>query len=163
MAEFTQVNKQGQELWKSGSVALTYTPAATSHTALDCVGGAQTAVIPNGKGRMIKILGFRFTMDTTTPVTTVWTAYIYNATPTVVADDAAYAPVSADNAKFAGTLTVTQPVDFGNTLIEAQVWIAAPQYVQLSSDTLTIYLQNVSTVTLEAVAHKLTIFYEVQP
>lgn len=163
MADFRQVNGSGQELWKSGLVSATFTPAATSHTALDCVGGAKTIVIPGAANRMIRLTGYRFNMDTTTPITTVWTAYIYNATPAVIADDANYVVVSADNAKFMGTIAIGQCVDFGSTLLEAQGLIAS-QYIQMgATDTLTLYLQNVSTVTMEAVAHKLILFYEIQP
>ncbi len=164
MADFMQVNSSGLEVWKSGVVSNTYTPAATSHTALDCVGGAKTFVIPGAANRMVKITGYRFNMDTTTPVTTIWTAYMYNATPAVIADDANYTVVSADNAKFQGTIAIIQCVDFASTLLEAQGYFAAPQVIQMgATDTLTIYLQNVSTVTLEAVAHKLILFYEIQP
>lgn len=163
MADFRQVNGSGQELWKSGLISATFTPAATSHTALDCVGGAVTAKIPGAANRMVKLVGYRFNMDTTTPVTSTWTAYIYNATPAVIADDAAYVVVTADNAKFMGTVSIIQCVDFGSTLLEAQGLIAG-QYIQMgATDTLTIYLQNVATITMEAVAHKLILFYEIQP
>ncbi len=163
MADFVQVNSSGQELWRSGSANNTYTPAATSHTALDCVGGAKTFVLNGAAGRMVKITGARLSLDSTTPVTTIWTAYMYTSTPAVVADDAAYAVVTADGARFAGTLAIPQQVDFTSTWIEAQTFFTVGQYVQMVTDTLTIYLQNVSTVTMEAVAHKLTIYYEIQP
>ena len=163
MAEFTQVNSSGQELWRTGSAAVSFTPAASSHTALDCVGGARTLTLPNTAGRMIRLTGYRFTMPTTTPVTTVWTAYLYNATPAVIADDAAYVVVLADQAKFMGTVTIAQVVDFGSTLLESQGALASNPYIQMVTDTMTVYLQNITTITTEAIAHTLTLFYEVQP
>lgn len=158
----TLVNVDGQEFWKTGSATATFTPAATSHTALDCVGGAKTILIPNSAGRMVAFQGNRFSMDTTTPVTSIWTLYMYNSTPAVIADDSPYVVVTADGAKFLGTQPILQCVDFGSTWLESQNFYTSPIRVQMVTDTLTVYLQNVSTITLEAVAHKLTLFYEIQ-
>ncbi len=164
MATFYQVNSSGQELWRNASATISWTPAATSHTALDSVGGAATITLPHAAGRMIRLTGYRFTMPTTTPVTTVWTAYLYNATPAVIADDAAYNVVVADQAKFLGTVTIAQVVDFGSTLLESQGALASNPYIQVpAGGVLTAYLQNVTTITTEAIAHTLTLFYEIQP
>ena len=148
---------------KAGTASATYTPAASSHTGLDSVGGAQTMTIPGSAGRIIKLTGYRFSIATTTPVASVFTAFLYNSTPTVVADDDAYAVVAADGpSKFLGIVAIAQPTDFTSTWLESQGLIAG-QYIQMVTDTLTVYLQLTTTATLEAVAHKLTLFYEIQP
>lgn len=143
-----------------GSVSCTFTPAASSHTALDCVGGAQTVTFSeNCAGRIISLRGYSLSLATTTPITTTYTAFIFSSTPTVIADDAAFVIAAADGAKLAGKVSIIQPVDYTSTWQLADGLIAG-QPIQLVSDTATIYLQNTSTVTTEAVAFKLTLYYD---
>lgn len=163
MAEAVQINSSGQECYRNNSASVSFTPAATSHTAGDAVGAAATMTLPYAAGRFIRLTGYRFQMPTTTPVTTVWTAYLYNAAPTVIADDAAFNIASTDQTKFLGTVSIAQVVDFTSTYLESQGALTQP-YIQVpASGQLTVYLSNVSTVTLEAIAHTLILFYEVQP
>lgn len=163
MAEAIQVNSSGLECYRNGSASVSFTPAATSHTALDAVGAAQTMTLPHAAGRIIKLTGYRFQMPTTTPVTTVWTLYLYNVAPTVIADDAAFNIAAADQTKYLGSVTMAQVVDFTSTYLESQGALNQP-YIQVpSTGQLICYLSNVSTVTLEAIAHTAILFYEVQP
>lgn len=141
------------------SVSATYTPAATSHTGLDSIGGAKTMVFTGMSGRLVYLTGYSFSIDTTTPITTVMTAFLYNATPAVIADDAAYAVVSADIAKFMDTVAIAQTVDYTSTA-QFISGLIARKPIQLVTDTATVYLQLTTTATLEAVAHKLTLYYE---
>jgi hypothetical protein len=144
-------------------VSVTFTPAATSHTALDCVGGAKTFQIPGGTGKMLYLTGLSFSMATTTPVTTVWTAFLFGSTPTVIADDAAFVIAAADGAKLLGYVGIPQTVDFTDVWQQIDSVLAQPKPIgPLVSDTVTVYLQNTSTITLEAVAHKLTLYFELQ-
>jgi len=143
-----------------GSVTCTFTPAASSHTALDCVGGAKTVTFPAVcANRIISLRGYSLSLATTTPITSIYKAFIFSSTPTVIADDAAFVVAAADGAKLAGVVSIIQPVDYTSTWQLAEGLIAG-QPIELSSTTATIYLQNVSTVTTEAVAFKLTLYYD---
>jgi hypothetical protein len=158
----TLVNNQGREA-NVVAVSVTFTPAASSHTGLDCVGGAATVVIPNGKGRMLNLLGHNFSYATTTPITTVWTAFLFQSTPTVIADDAPFVIASADGALLLGYVPIPQAVDFTSTWQAIDTILAQPKTLgPLVTDTLTVYLQLTTTATLEAVAHKLVMFFETQ-
>lgn len=144
------------------SASCTFTPAATSHTALDSIGGAATMTLTDCTGMLVKLMGYSFSIATTTPITTVYTAFLFSSTPTVIADDAAFVIASADGAKLAGLgkVAIAQPVDHTSTWQLAEGLIAS-QPVQLVTDTLTVYLQNTTTVTTEAVPFKLTLYFEV--
>ena len=144
-----------------GSVSCSWTPAASSHVALDCIGGAQTLTFPaECTGRIISLRGYTFSIATTTPITTVYTAFLFSSTPTVIADDAAFVIAAADGAKLAGgPVAIAQPSDYTSTWQLAAALIAG-QPIELSTNVLTAYLQNTSTVTTEAVAFKLTLYYD---
>lgn len=147
-------------LVERGSVTCSFTPAATSHTALDCIGGAKTVTFPDVcAGRIISLRGYSLSLATTTPITTVYTAFIFSSTPTVIADDAAFVVAAADGAKLAGKVAIAQPVDHTSTWQLAEGLIAG-QPIELVTNTATVYLQNTSTVTTEAVAFKLTLYYD---
>ena len=141
-----------------GSVSCTFTPAASSHTGLDCIGGAQTVTFSTAfANRIIMLRGYSLSLATTTPITTTYRAFIFSSTPTVIADDAAFVVAAADGAKLAGTVAIAQPVDYTSTWQLAEGLIAG-QPIELVGDTATIYLQNISTVTTQAVAFKLTLY-----
>lgn len=144
-----------------GMVDCTFTPAASSHTGLDSIGGAKTVTIAEGAGKFIKLMGYRLSLATTTPITTVYTAFLFKSTPTVIADDAAFVIAAADGAILLGKVAIIQPVDFTSTWQEAEGIIAGQYIGPLTTDTVTVYLQNTSTVTTEAVAFKLILFYEI--
>lgn len=134
-------------------VSASFTPAASSHTALDCVGGAATFTSIGTSGKLLMICGASFSIDTTTPVASAFRLHLFNAAPTVIADDANFNVVSADISKYLGFIDLGIAIDLGSTCQWNEVnGIAKP--VQLSTANLTGYLQNLSTVTLEAVAHK---------
>ena len=143
-----------------GSVTCTFTPAASSHTALDSVGGARTVTFSTAHaGRIISLRGYTLSLATTTPITTLYRAFIFTSTPTVIADDAAFVVAAADGALLAGTVAIAQPADYTSTWQLAEGLIAG-QPIELVGDTATIYLQNISTVSTEAVAFKLTLYYD---
>lgn len=135
----------------------TFTPAATSHTANDAVGAAQTLTTVGASGKQVMIVGATFSIDTTTPVASAFRLHLFNAAPTVIADDAAFNVASTDGAKYLGWIDLGTAVDLGSTWqFVAQDGLAKP--ILLSTANLTVYLQNLTTVTLEAVAHKVTVF-----
>lgn len=141
------------------AVSATWTPAASSHTALDSVGGAQTFTGVGQSGTMVRIIGATFSIDTTTPVASAFRLHLYNATPAVIADDATYVVVTADGAKYLGYIDLGTAVDLGSTWqFVSQDGLSKP--ILLVDTTIVAYLQNLTTVTLEAVAHKVTLFTE---
>lgn len=148
-------------LVERGSVSCSFTPAASSHTALDSIGGAQTITFPDVcAGRIISLRGYTLSLATTTPVTSVYTAFIFSSTPTVIADDAPFVIAAADGAKLAGgPVGIIQPVDYTSTWQLASGLIAG-QPIELVTNTATVYLQNTTTITTEAVAFKLTLYYD---
>lgn len=102
------------------------------------------------------LCGASFSIDTTTPVASAFRLHLFNAAPTVIADDAAFTVASADISKYLGFIDLGIAIDLGSTCQWNEVnGIAKP--VLLSTANIIGYLQNISTVTLEAVAHKVTL------
>lgn len=139
------------------AVSATFTPAATSHAAKDSVGGAATFTGVGQSGTMIMICGATFSIDTTTPVASAFRLHLFNAAPTVIADDAAFTLASADIGKYLGWIDLGTAFDLDSTAQWMQQdGLAKP--VLLTTANIIGYLQNLTTVTLEAVAHKVTLF-----
>lgn len=141
----------------SAPVSATFTPAATSHTAKDCVGAAQTFSGIGIAGRQVQIIGTTFSLATTTPVASVFILHLFNAAPTVIADDAAFTLAVADIPKYLGSISLGQPVDLDST----GQWIEQNGLLKpilLVTADIIGYLQIVTTSTLEVIAHKVTLF-----
>lgn len=134
-------------------VAAAFTPAATSHAAKDVVGGAVTFTGLGQSGRSIMICGATFSIATTTPVASAFRLHLFNVAPTVIADDAAFTLASADIAKYLGWIDLGTAFDLDSTAqwVE-QNGLAKP--VKLTTADAIGYLQNLTTVTLEAVVHQ---------
>lgn len=134
-----------------------FTPAATSHTAKDCVGAATTFTTVGASGKQVMIVGATFSIATTTPVASAFRLHLFNAAPTVIADDAAFTLASADIAKYLGWIDLGTAFDLDSTAQWiSQDGLAKP--VLLTTANIIGYLQNLTTVTLEAVAHTVTLF-----
>lgn len=135
-----------------GSVSQTFTPAATSHTALDSVGGSRTFSNVGWSGKLIEIVEVKFTAPTTTPIATAFKLWLYSAAiGTPISDDGAFAPVTADESLFLGVIDIPTPLDPGSTL--QTITVPGSWFVQLSGTDLIGYLQNLTTFTFEAIAH----------
>ncbi len=134
-----------------------FTPAATSHAAKDCVGAATTFTAVGASGKQVMICGATFSIATTTPVASAFRLHLFNVAPTVIADDAAFTLASADIAKYLGWIDLGTAFDLDSTAQWiSQDGLAKP--VLLASADIIGYLQNLTTVTLEAVAHQVTLF-----
>lgn len=134
-------------------VAAAFTPAATSHTAKDVVGGAVTFTGLGTSGKSLMICGATFSIATTTPVASNFRLHLFNAAPTVIADDAAFTLASADIGKYLGWIDLGTAFDLDSTAQwNQQFGLAMP--VKLVTADVIGYLQNLTTVTLEAVAHQ---------
>lgn len=135
------------------AVAAAFTPAATSHAAKDVVGGAVTFTSVGSSATMLMICGATFSIATTTPVASAFRLHMFNAAPTVIADDAAFTLASADIAKYLGWIDLGTAFDLDSTAQWQQVdGLAKP--VLLTTANIIGYLQNLTTVTLEAVVHQ---------
>lgn len=130
----------------------TFTPAATSHTALDSVGGAKAIDFGAISGSTIRIVSATLEIDGATIETTAWRLHLYSVTPpSAYADDAAWDIPSGDRASYLGYLDFAQVVDFGSTL-----WIETTniqKQLVLAGTGLFGYLVNTTTLTPQAVAH----------
>ncbi len=138
-------------------VSATFTPAASSHTGKDVVGGAQTFAAVGVAGRQVLIIGTTFSLATTTPVASEFKLHLFNAAPTVIADDAAFTLATVDIPKYLGAISLGTPADLDST---AQ-WIENNDIrkpILLASADVIGYLQNITTASREANAAQVTRF-----
>lgn len=143
---------------QSGFSQAIFTPAATSHTAGDVVGGAKEFKgLAQQNNSSIQIASASLLIATATaPVTTTWRVYLYSVTPpSATADDAAFDLVSGDRASFIGSVDIAQAVDFGSTnYIQSD---NLNKQLKMSGRSAFGYLVNLATVTLEAQPHTVTL------
>jgi hypothetical protein len=137
--------------------AASFTPAATSHAAKDVVGGAVTFTGVGISAKQVMIVGATFSIATTTPVASAFRLHLFNVAPTVIADDAAFTLASADIAKYLGWIDLGTAFDLDSTAQWIEVNGLAKPVLLVSADIIG-YLQNLTTVTLEAVVHQVTLF-----
>lgn len=78
----------------------TITPSDDAYTANDVVGGLLTLTMKGGNGKIHGVIVAVGEASIAVPAT-IW---LYSAVPTVIADNAAFAPVHADNKKLMGKL-----------------------------------------------------------
>lgn len=144
-------------------VKATYTPAATSHNAGDSVGGAGTFQFYSSDykgGDYVIIRTASLLIAGATIETTAWVLHLYNAAPTVVADDGAWdLSAAADLAKYIGKVDLAQVIDLGSSLYIENNAVNKPVLIP-SGGALTGYLVNGSTLTPQAVAHTVTLYCE---
>lgn len=145
-----------QHFLSDDPVSASFTPAASSHAAKDVVGGAATFTGLGQSGKSIMICGATFSIATTTPVASAFRLHLFNAAPTVIADDAAFTLASGDIAKYLGWIDLGTAFDLDSTAQwQQQFGLAIP--IKLATADCIGYLQNLTTVTLEAVAHQVTL------
>ncbi len=141
----------------------TFTPAATSHTAGDSVGGAVEFVFkdrnggPPSAGSHVRIVSATLQINGGTIETTAWRLHLYTVTPpSAYADDAAWDISNAtDLTSYLGYVDLSQVLDFGTTL-----YIDMPnlnKVIKLTGTSVFGYLVNGTTLTPQAVAHIVTL------
>jgi len=141
------------------SAVATFTPAAASHVAGDVHGGAQEFDLAAPSGGRIKINSISLQINGATIETTAWTLHMFSVTPvSALADDAAFILPATDQANYLGSIAITQVVDYGDTLWQ-QVDNLNKQ-IKLAGTKVWGYLTNGTTLTPQAVAHKVTIHGE---
>jgi hypothetical protein len=142
----------GDTILASAHVSATFTPAASSHTALDCVGAAQNFASIGNSAKGIEIIGASLLINSGTAVASNFRLYLYSVTPpSATADDATWDLVSGDQASFLGYVDLGTPVDLGSTQWVQVGGLQIP--VLLAGTGLFAYLTVSSTVTLAAVSH----------
>lgn len=147
--------------WPAYSAAASFTPAASSHTAGDVVGGAQEFALGAPSGALLRIVNATMLVAGGTNETSTWRLYLFSVTPpSAAADDAAYVLPSGDRASFLGYFDFAQLVDVGDTLfIEA----TPNKVIRLTGTSVFGYLVNLTTVTTAAVARTVTLHTSMSP
>ena len=134
------------------SATATFTPAASSHTAGDCVGAAAEFALVAPSGALFLITDAEIMISSATAQATSWRLELYSVMPpSALADDAQWDIPSGDRASYLGPIAIGTASDRGAT-----------QYLKASSINVTVklagtsvfgYLVNETTLTTEAVAH----------
>ena len=143
------------------SASASFTPAATSHTAGDSVGGAKEFALAAPTGALLRIVNASMLVAGGTNETSTWRLYLFSVTPpSAVADDGAFTLASGDRASFLGYFDFAQLVDVGDTLyIEA----TPNKVIRLTGASVFAYLVNLTTVSTAAVARTVTIHTSLAP
>ncbi len=112
----------GSNTGVQASDTITRMATADAYTAGDVVSTETGEILSfaslGAANEMICILGSRMRIDLDAAVTvgiTGWRLHLYNASPTVIADNAAYNIPAADRAKYLGYITISTPVRFDDT------------------------------------------------
>lgn len=134
----------------------TFTPAASSHTAGDSVGGAVALDFSAITGSTIRIVSATLQINGATIETTAWRLHLYSVTPpSATADDGAWDIPSGDRASYLGYVDFVQIVDMGSTLYIETTNIQ--KQLKLTGSGVFGYLVNGTTLTTQAVAHIVTL------
>lgn len=139
------------------TVSATFTPAATSHTAGDAVGAATSFASLGPSGTTVLIASASLEIDNTAAPATAWRLYLYNVTPpSAIADDAAWDIPSGDRTALACFIDLpSTATDQGSTqYVRVE---GANVACKLSGTGLFGYLVNLTTASLTASAHIVTI------
>lgn len=138
------------------SASASFTPANTSHTANDVVGGAQEFANIGPAGGRIMITSASILVEGGTAEASAFRLYLFNVTPpSAVADDGAFALASGDRASYLGFVDLGTPVDIGDSL-----WVETHginKQFKLLGTSVFAYLVNLTTVTTAAVARSVTL------
>ena len=142
-------------------VSAAFTPGTGSHAAGDSIGGAATFTGVGISGKMVMICAARLTVSSNTVPTSAFRLWMFNATPTVYADDAVFGVLVADLTKYVGVIDLGTPVLSGvsGTATISSVFqpgLAFP--VKLVDTTIVAYLTNATAYAPVAQAHTVTLF-----
>lgn len=139
------------------SASASFTPAASSHTAGDVVGGAQTFALGALSASVFMITDAVLLINSGTAQATAWRLYLYNVTPpSATADDGAWDLPSGDQASFLGYIDLGTAIDLGSTQ-----WVenhGVNKTIKLSGTGVFGYLVNLTTLTTAAVAHTVKLY-----
>jgi hypothetical protein len=135
-----------------GGTAVTFTPAASSHTAGDCNGAAGSFTSMGPSAAEVMITSASLMIFGATVEVTAWRLHLYNVTPpSAYADDTAWDLLTGDRASYLGFIDLGTAVDVGGTQ-----WIEVnglTKQVRLAGTGVWGYLVNLTTLTPANVSH----------
>jgi hypothetical protein len=119
---------------------------ATAYTAGDVVGDTGGSAIltfsnmgPNSGYALIQSAALIFSDSAVPSGMGSFRVHLYSASPTAIADNAAYDLVSADRSAYMGYFDFPAPVDFGSTLYTQTDYIG--RMIKMATNSTTIYAQ----------------------
>lgn len=134
---------------------------ATPYTALDVVGGASTSiltfsnVIPTkGTGFIIMCAWMKIAVSAIPSGMGSFRLHLYNASPTNIADNAAFNIPAADLAKYLGYIELNKPEGMGDNLFSQKENINFKRKLATASNALYGILQTVGAYTPSALVIK---------
>lgn len=150
------------------SVSFTRPSDTTAYTAGDAVGATGGSAILTfasmGKttGGNVMIAGVDLEIDVASVPSgmTTFKLHLYNASPTAIADNAAWDLVAGDRAKYLGYVAIATPEDMGSTLWSQNAQV--DKQVLLASGSLYAVLQTVGAYTPTSAAVKVVTIHTVE-
>ena len=119
---------------------------ATAYTAGDVVGDTGGSAIltfsnmgPNSGYVLIQSAALIFSDSAVPSGMGSFRVHLYSASPTAIADNAAYDLVSADRSAYIGYFDLPAPVDFGSTLYTQTDYIG--RMIKMATNSTTVYAQ----------------------
>jgi hypothetical protein len=128
------------------TVTITRPSNATAYTAGDVVGDTGGSAIltfsnmgPNSGYALIQSAALIFSDSAVPSGMGSFRVHLYSASPTAIADNAAYDLVSADRSAYMGYFDFPAPVDFGGTLYTQTDYIG--RMIKMATNSTTVYVQ----------------------
>jgi hypothetical protein len=128
------------------TVTITRPSNATAYTAGDVVGDTGGSAIltfsnmgPNSGYVLIQSAALIFSDSSVPSGMGNFRVHLYSASPTAIADNAAYDLVSADRSAYMGYFDLPAPVDFGSTLYTQTDYIG--RMIKMATNSTTVYAQ----------------------
>lgn len=128
------------------TVTITRPSNATAYTAGDVVGDTGGSAIltfsnmgPNSGYVLIQSAALIFSDSAVPSGMGSFRVHLYSASPTAIADNAAYDLVSADRSAYMGYFDLPAPVDFGSTLYTQTDYIG--RMIKMATGSTTVYAQ----------------------
>ena len=128
------------------TVTITRPSNATAYTAGDVVGDTGGSAIltfsnmgPNSGYALIQSAALIFSDSAVPSGMASFRVHLYSASPTAIADNAAYDLVSADRSAYMGYFDLPAPVDFGSTLYTQTDYIG--RMIKMATNSTTVYAQ----------------------
>jgi hypothetical protein len=128
------------------TVTITRPSNATAYTAGDVVGDTGGSAIltfsnmgPNSGYVLIQSAALIFSDSAVPSGMGSFRVHLYSASPTAIADNAAYDLVSADRSAYMGYFDFPAPVDFGGTLYTQTDYIG--RMIKMATNSTTVYVQ----------------------
>jgi hypothetical protein len=128
------------------TVTITRPSNATAYTAGDVVGDTGGSAIltlsnmgPNSGYVLIQSAALIFSDSAVPSGMGSFRVHLYNASPTAIADNAAYDLVSADQSAYMGYFDFPAPVDFGSTLYTQTDYIG--RMIKMATSSTTLYAE----------------------